>query len=229
MGEASTKRCSTRWPTPPWSRTRRGCASHLAATRTSKPSSTVARRLSQAEENMATARQMLTEASGEDRDVVNAEIESSRLRGRCSSKKSSASCWCRRTPTTAATSSSRSVAPKAVRRRTCSPRTCSRCTGATPSARGWKLEVLSSDPSDRDGLNEVTFMVKGPDAWSPLEARRRDPPRPACAGDRVPGPDPHLGGDGDGSPRGRRGRGVHRSGRPAGRRVPLDRARADSR
>src|SRR5271163_2322347 len=36
---------------------------------------TVARRLRQAEENMATARQMLTEASGEDRDVVNAEIE----------------------------------------------------------------------------------------------------------------------------------------------------------
>ena len=35
----------------------------------------VARRLSQAQENMTTARQMLTEASGEDRDVVNAEIE----------------------------------------------------------------------------------------------------------------------------------------------------------
>ena len=36
---------------------------------------TVARRLNQAEENMATARQMLTEASGDDRDIVNAEIE----------------------------------------------------------------------------------------------------------------------------------------------------------
>ena len=36
---------------------------------------TVARRLSQAEEDMATARQMLSEATGEDRDVVNAEIE----------------------------------------------------------------------------------------------------------------------------------------------------------
>ena len=35
--------------------------------------------------------------------------------------------------------------------------------------RGWKLEVLSSDPSERDGLNEVTFMVKGPDAWTRLQ------------------------------------------------------------
>ena len=34
---------------------------------------------------------------------------------------------------------------------------------------GWRLEVLSSDPSDRDGLNEVTFIVKGPDAWSRLK------------------------------------------------------------
>jgi len=37
------------------------------------------------------------------------------------------------------------------------------------AARGWKVEVLSSDPSERDGLNEVTFVVKGDDAWSRLE------------------------------------------------------------
>jgi peptide chain release factor 1 len=35
--------------------------------------------------------------------------------------------------------------------------------------RGWKTEVLSSSPSDRDGLNDVTFMVKGEDAWQRLE------------------------------------------------------------
>ena len=34
---------------------------------------------------------------------------------------------------------------------------------------GWQLEVLSSDPSDRDGLNEVTFVVKGDDAWTRLK------------------------------------------------------------
>ncbi len=35
--------------------------------------------------------------------------------------------------------------------------------------RGWKVEVLSSSPSDRDGLNEITFVVKGDDAWQRLE------------------------------------------------------------
>ncbi len=49
------------------------------------------------------------------------------------SRRSSSSCCCPRTPTTARTSSSRSAAPRAARRPTCSPRTCSRCTSATPS------------------------------------------------------------------------------------------------
>jgi peptide chain release factor 1 len=35
--------------------------------------------------------------------------------------------------------------------------------------RGWKVEVMSSSASDRDGLNEVTFLVKGEDAWQRLE------------------------------------------------------------
>ena len=35
--------------------------------------------------------------------------------------------------------------------------------------RGWRLEVLSSDPSERDGLNEVTFVVKGADAWQRMK------------------------------------------------------------
>lgn len=34
--------------------------------------------------------------------------------------------------------------------------------------RGWKIEVLSESPSERDGLNEVVFVVKGADAWSRL-------------------------------------------------------------
>ncbi len=36
-------------------------------------------------------------------------------------------------------------------------------------AKGWKVEVLSSSPSERDGLNEITFLVKGEDAWLRLE------------------------------------------------------------
>ena len=37
------------------------------------------------------------------------------------------------------------------------------------AARGWNVEVLSSSPSERDGLNEITFVVKGEDAWQRLE------------------------------------------------------------
>jgi peptide chain release factor 1 len=37
------------------------------------------------------------------------------------------------------------------------------------ASKGWKIEVLSSSPSERDGLNEVTFVVKGDDAWQRLE------------------------------------------------------------
>jgi peptide chain release factor 1 len=37
------------------------------------------------------------------------------------------------------------------------------------SAKGWKIEVLSSSPSERDGLNEITFSVKGKNAWQRLE------------------------------------------------------------
>ena len=37
------------------------------------------------------------------------------------------------------------------------------------AAKGWKVEVLSSSPSERDGLNEITFLVKGDDAWLRLE------------------------------------------------------------
>ncbi|MGH9067476.1 MAG: peptide chain release factor 1 [Acidimicrobiales bacterium] len=31
--------------------------------------------------------------------------------------------------------------------------------------RAWKLEVLGTDPSERGGFNEVTFVLRGEDAW----------------------------------------------------------------
>jgi peptide chain release factor 1 len=34
---------------------------------------------------------------------------------------------------------------------------------------GWKLELLSSDPSDLGGLNQVVFVVRGDTAWSHLK------------------------------------------------------------
>jgi len=34
---------------------------------------------------------------------------------------------------------------------------------------GWKLEVLGSDPSDMGGFNEITFMVKGDGVWTRMK------------------------------------------------------------
>ncbi len=35
--------------------------------------------------------------------------------------------------------------------------------------RGWRLELLGSDASDMGGYNEVTFLLKGADAWSRMK------------------------------------------------------------
>jgi peptide chain release factor 1 len=35
--------------------------------------------------------------------------------------------------------------------------------------RGWKVEPLASQPSDMGGFREVSFVVKGPDAWARLK------------------------------------------------------------
>ena len=41
--------------------------------------------------------------------------------------------------------------------------------------RGWKIEVLSSSPSERDGLNEITFVVRGRRRLAAARARRAAP------------------------------------------------------
>jgi peptide chain release factor 1 len=35
--------------------------------------------------------------------------------------------------------------------------------------RGWKVETLSTQPSDMGGIREATFVAKGPDAWARLK------------------------------------------------------------
>jgi peptide chain release factor 1 len=40
---------------------------------------------------------------------------------------------------------------------------------AYAASQGWKVETLSSSPSDMGGLNDVTFEVRGPTAWRNLK------------------------------------------------------------
>ena len=41
--------------------------------------------------------------------------------------------------------------------------------GAYAARRGWKVETLSLAPSDLGGINQVTFVVRGADAWQHLK------------------------------------------------------------
>ena len=127
---------------------------------------TVGRRLLQAEADVATARAMLADASPEDRELVRPEIEEAEASTWRASKRSSASFWCRATPTTGATSSSRSGGPKGARKRTSSPGTSSRCTAAMRSAAGGSSTSSRRIPPSATVLNEVTFVLKGSDAWT---------------------------------------------------------------
>ena len=40
---------------------------------------------------------------------------------------------------------------------------------AYATRRGWKVETLALDPSERGGVNQVTFVVRGDDAWGRLK------------------------------------------------------------
>jgi peptide chain release factor 1 len=128
----------------------------------------VARRLSQAEENMVTARQMLTEASGEDRDVVNAEID------RASSEiaeleEQLSDLLLPKDPNVGRNVIIEIRGAEGGEEANLFAKDLFEMYRRYAEQHGWRLEVLSSDPSDRDGLNEITFVVKGPDAWSRLK------------------------------------------------------------
>ena len=91
--------------------------------------------------------------------------------------------------------------------------------------RGWKVEVLSEDASERDGLNEAVFRRQGQGRLEPPRARGRPAPRPAGAGHRVQGAGAHVVGHRHRAARGRGGRRRDRSRRPQDRRLPLDGSR----
>src|SRR3974390_2009383 len=88
----------------------------------------------------------------------------------------------------------------------------------------WKVEVLSEDSSDKDGINEAVIVVKGPDAYLRLEHEGGPHPGPRGPVAEGEGPHPHLHRHRHRLARGPRGRDRHRSQRPQGRRLPFDRS-----
>jgi len=128
----------------------------------------VARRLRQAEEDASTAREMLVEASGEDRDVVTSELE------RAESQSEALEQELRALLIPSDPNDGRNViveirGAEGGEEANLFARVLFEMYRRYAELRKWRLEVLSSDPSERDGLNEVTFVVRGPDAWARLK------------------------------------------------------------
>jgi peptide chain release factor 1 len=124
--------------------------------------------LTSARSDVATAREMLTEASGDERELVREELESSESRvGMLEERMETL------------------LLPKDPNK---GRNVIMEIRGAVggdeanlfarnlydmylryAAANKWKVEVLSEDESDKDGINEAVFVVKGPDAYIRLE------------------------------------------------------------
>ena len=124
--------------------------------------------LTSAREDVATAREMLTEASGDERELMRQEIDESEARVGALEQRMETLLLPKD--------------PNEGRNVIMEIRGAVGGDEANLFARDlydmylryaamnkWKVEVLSEDASDKDGINEAVFVVKGPDAYIRLE------------------------------------------------------------
>jgi peptide chain release factor 1 len=126
------------------------------------------RRLRQAEEDSKTAREMLSDASPEDRELLRAELE----RSEAEAEKLEQELQLLLVPSDP--NEGRNViveirGAEGGEEANLFARDLFDMYRRYAERRGLRLEVLSSDASDRDGLNEITFVVRGEDAWRRLK------------------------------------------------------------
>src|SRR3974390_1428805 len=124
--------------------------------------------LTSARSDVATAREMLTEASGDERELVREELESSEARVG-SLEERMETLLLPKDP-----NDGRNVIME-IRRAVGGDeanlfaRNLYDMYLRAAAANKWEVEVLSEDASDKDGINEAVFVVKGPDAYIRLE------------------------------------------------------------
>ena len=109
------------------------------------------------------------------------------------SRRTCSGCCCRRTRTTSATSSWKSAPERAATSRRFSPGASSGCTRATPSAVGWKVEIVSESPAELGGYKEVILRIVGRGAYSKLKFESGGHRVQRVPGNRGAGPHPHVG------------------------------------
>jgi peptide chain release factor 1 len=126
------------------------------------------RELQQARADRRTAEEMLEDSSGEDREIVRAELESAessigrleqRLQGLLLPKD----------PNDGRNVILEIRGAEGGEEANLFARDLFTMYVRYAAARGWKVELLSEDVSEREGLNEAVLLVKGPDAWARLE------------------------------------------------------------
>jgi len=126
------------------------------------------RELQQARADLETARGMLTDLSGEDREVVQAEVASAEASIAELGERLN-TLLLPRDPNDGRNVIIEIRGAEGGEEANLFARDLFTMYQRYAANRGWKVEVLSQSPSERDGLNEVVFVVKGPDAWSRFE------------------------------------------------------------
>jgi len=126
------------------------------------------RQLEQARADLAAARELLEESTGEDRDAIRPEVEAAeeaidRLTGQLNGL------LLPKDPNDGRNVIMEIRGAEGGEEANLFARDLFEMYLRFAASRGWRTEVLSTSPSDRDGLNEVVFLVKGADAWSRLE------------------------------------------------------------
>jgi peptide chain release factor 1 len=128
----------------------------------------VSRRLQQAEDDMRAAREMLVDASPDDREVLETELAKADEDARAL-ETGLRLLLAPRDPNDGRNVIVEIRGAEGGEEANLFARDLFEMYRRYAERRGWRLEVLSTNLSDRDGFNEVTFMVKGTDAWTRLK------------------------------------------------------------
>ncbi len=124
--------------------------------------------LTAAREDVTAAREMLTEASGDDREVMRLEVEDSESRVK-SLEEHIQALLLPKDPNEGRNVIMEIRGAVGGDEANLFARVLFDMYLRYAAMQKWKVEVLSEDASDKDGINEAVFLVKGPDAYIRLE------------------------------------------------------------
>jgi peptide chain release factor 1 len=129
---------------------------------------TRARELRQSQDDLATAREMLTSASGDDREMLKAEVDQAEAAiARLTDEIKVL--LLPRDPNDERNVILEIRGAEGGEEANLFARDLFEMYRAFAARQGWKVEVLGSDPSERGGFNEVTFLLRGDGVWSRMQ------------------------------------------------------------